>query len=136
MPFAVQGAGGALSAGLARQVFERCGAPLVKYVIEKQGKASCFCYGQTGSGKTHTMMGNPSQVPWPGPAAGAAAGPRGLVDAGGSGRGGGRRFPPAGGPLRRLATTREELQASGRACACVSVCVEVFGPGADGCGVA
>lgn len=45
-----------------RQVFDRCGAPLVKYVIEKQGKASCFCYGQTGSGKTHTMMGNPGQA--------------------------------------------------------------------------
>jgi hypothetical protein len=55
------GGGGGCWAG--RQVFDRCGAPLVKYVIEKQGKASCFCYGQTGSGKTHTMMGNPGQVP-------------------------------------------------------------------------
>jgi kinesin family protein 2/24 len=43
------------------QVYERCGCPLVRYVFEQDGKASCFAYGQTGSGKTHTMMGNPKQ---------------------------------------------------------------------------
>ena len=43
------------------EVYQRCGSPLVRYVFEKQGKASCFAYGQTGSGKTHTMMGNPQQ---------------------------------------------------------------------------
>ncbi|EKX47556.1 hypothetical protein GUITHDRAFT_69382 [Guillardia theta CCMP2712] len=44
-----------------KEVYKRCGSPLVRYVFEKQGKASCFAYGQTGSGKTHTMMGNPEQ---------------------------------------------------------------------------
>mmetsp|Transcript_29510 Transcript_29510/g.43245 ORF Transcript_29510/g.43245 Transcript_29510/m.43245 type:complete len:632 (+) Transcript_29510:33-1928(+) len=44
-----------------QQVYERCGSPLVRYVLERQGKATCFAYGQTGSGKTHTMMGNPDQ---------------------------------------------------------------------------
>ena len=39
-------------------MYERCGSPLVRYVLERQGKATCFAYGQTGSGKTHTMMGN------------------------------------------------------------------------------
>jgi hypothetical protein len=43
------------------QVYARCGSPLVRYVLEKHGKATCFAYGQTGSGKTHTMMGNPDQ---------------------------------------------------------------------------
>lgn len=42
-------------------VYERCGSPLVRYVFEQHGKASCFAYGQTGSGKTHTMMGHPKQ---------------------------------------------------------------------------
>jgi kinesin family protein 2/24 len=44
-----------------QQVYARCGSPLVKYVLQRQGKATCFAYGQTGSGKTHTMMGNPEQ---------------------------------------------------------------------------
>jgi len=67
-----------------QQVYARCGSPLVRYVLEKHGKATCFAYGQTGSGKTlppslslslppslsygqqrtgktHTMMGNPEQ---------------------------------------------------------------------------
>ena len=44
-----------------QQVYARCGSPLVRYVLERQGKATCFAYGQTGSGKTHTMMGNPEQ---------------------------------------------------------------------------
>lgn len=44
-----------------KEVYQRCGAPLVRYVFEKQGKASCFAYGQTGSGKTHTMMGHPNE---------------------------------------------------------------------------
>jgi len=32
-------------------------APLIPYVIEGQGRATCFAYGQTGSGKTFTMQG-------------------------------------------------------------------------------
>jgi hypothetical protein len=44
-----------------QQVYARCGSPLVRYVLERHGKATCFAYGQTGSGKTHTMMGNPDQ---------------------------------------------------------------------------
>lgn len=32
-------------------------APLIPFVFNKQGRATCFAYGQTGSGKTYTMAG-------------------------------------------------------------------------------
>ena len=38
-----------------QQVYARCGSPLVRYVLEKHGKATCFAYGQTGSGKTPSL---------------------------------------------------------------------------------
>ncbi|CEJ04872.1 hypothetical protein RMCBS344292_18823 [Rhizopus microsporus] len=37
-------------------VYERTAQPLVSYIFEKSGNATCFAYGQRNSGKTHTLF--------------------------------------------------------------------------------
>ena len=39
------------------QVYDATARPLIPFVVERQGRATCFAYGQTGSGKTYTMQG-------------------------------------------------------------------------------
>jgi kinesin family protein 18/19 len=43
------------------ETYAASAAPLVEYVLQGQGNATCFCYGATGTGKTYTMLGSNDQ---------------------------------------------------------------------------
>jgi hypothetical protein len=47
--------------GEQEEAYAASAQPLVEYVVQGKGNATCFCYGATGTGKTYTMLGSNDQ---------------------------------------------------------------------------